>query len=322
MSAPADFIPVAEESALIVEIGAWTLMQACHESAAAFGVGADGPVGRRQPLAPPARAARPARRWSPTACARAGCPRARLRLEVKETVLLGAPKTARRNLEELRAIGVGLALDDFGTGYSSLRDLPVAAVKIDRSFVGRLGHAARATRRSSPRSSRWRGALGIDAIAEGVEHEAQAALLRELGCPLAQGYLFGAPGDPDNLRPVTTFEELDALSSRELHDRAVKRAEHRLDVKFFWRLIQEGTAADAAEGVARARRGGGRALEPPDARGAAPRRRRARGAPSDLHRLSAGQTLGIARIGPSGGFVFRGRLTALVRVMEIARAWS
>ena len=102
---------------------------------------------------------------------------------------------------------------------------------------------------------------------------------------------------------MTTFEELDALSTRELHDRAVKRAERRLDVKFFWRLIQEGTAAEAAEGTLERREERSRALEPSGARGAAPRRRRARGAPSDLHRLPA-QTLGIARIGPSGGLYF------------------
>ncbi|MEA2481571.1 MAG: hypothetical protein QOJ07_3493, partial [Thermoleophilaceae bacterium] len=192
MSAPADFIPVAEESALIVEIGAWTLMQACHETAAAFGLGADGPVvdvnlSRRQ-LAQPDLPALVAD------CLRSsGLPGSRLRLEVKETVLLGAPKTARRNLDDLRGMGVALVLDDFGTGYSSLRDLPVAAVKIDRSFVGQLGTNRGDTAIVSAIVSLAR-ALGIDAIAEGVEHEAQAALLRDLGCPLAQGYLFGAPG--------------------------------------------------------------------------------------------------------------------------------
>ena len=109
-------------------------------------------------------------------------------------MLQGAPAgRARATSTELRELGVGLALDDFGTGYSSLRDLPVQAVKIDRSFVGALGRSDEDTAIVSAIISLAR-ALGIDAIAEGVEDEAQAALLRELGCPLAQGYLFGAPG--------------------------------------------------------------------------------------------------------------------------------
>jgi diguanylate cyclase (GGDEF)-like protein/PAS domain S-box-containing protein len=192
MSAPADFIPVAEESALIVEIGGWTLMQACHESAAAFGVGFDGPVmdvnlSRRQ-LAQPDLPSVVAE-----CLASSGLPASRLRLELKEAVLQGAPKAARSVLEELREMGIAIALDDFGTGYSSLRDLPVAAVKIDRSFVDKLGQSPGDTAIVAAIVSLAR-ALGIDAIAEGVESEEQAAALRDLGCPLGQGYLFGAPG--------------------------------------------------------------------------------------------------------------------------------
>jgi EAL domain-containing protein (putative c-di-GMP-specific phosphodiesterase class I) len=192
MSAPADFIPVAEESALIVEIGAWTLMQACHETTAAFGVDPGGPVvsvnlSSRQ-LAQPDLPALVAD------CLRSsGLPAARLRLELKEAVLSGAPKTARQNLAELRSAGVGLALDDFGTGYTSLRDMPVSVVKIDRSFVHQLGASAGDEAIVAAIVS-LAGALGIDVIAEGVESEEQAAQLLELGCAYAQGFLFGAPG--------------------------------------------------------------------------------------------------------------------------------
>jgi len=191
MSAPADFIPVAEESALIVEIGAWTLLQACHESASAFGRG-EGPfvsvnVASRQVAQPDLPG------LVRDVLASSGLPAARLRLELKERTLQSAPKAARRNLEALREIGVGLALDNFGTGYSSLRDMPVHAVKIDRSFVGVLGTSRGDTAIVSAIIS-LSAALGIDAVAEGVEGEAQAALLTELGCPLAQGFLFGAPG--------------------------------------------------------------------------------------------------------------------------------
>jgi diguanylate cyclase (GGDEF)-like protein/PAS domain S-box-containing protein len=192
MSAPADFIPVAEESALIVEIGAWTLTQACHESAAAFGPEPDAPViwvnlSSRQLAQPDLPAL-------VEDCLRSSrLPASRLRLELKERVLQGAPKTARTNLAALRELGVGLALDDFGTGYSSLRDLPVQAVKIDRSFVHQLGRSTGDTAIVAAIVSLAR-ALGIDAIAEGVEVAEQASLLSELGCPLAQGFLFGAPG--------------------------------------------------------------------------------------------------------------------------------
>jgi diguanylate cyclase (GGDEF)-like protein/PAS domain S-box-containing protein len=191
MSAPADFIPVAEESALIVEIGAWALMQACHETAAAFGVSADGPIvnvnlSSRQ-LAQPDLPALVA-----DCLGASGLPAARLRLELKEGVLAGAPRIARQNLSELREAGVGLALDDFGTGYTSLRDMPVSAVKIDRSFVHQLGASPGDEAIVAGIISLAR-ALAIEAIAEGVETEAQAAALLELGCWFAQGFLFGAP---------------------------------------------------------------------------------------------------------------------------------
>jgi diguanylate cyclase (GGDEF)-like protein/PAS domain S-box-containing protein len=192
MSAPADFIPVAEESALIVEIGAWTLMQACHESAAGYGVDEDGPtvgvnLSRRE-------LAQPDLPGLVAGCLRSsGLPARRLRVEVKEAVLLGAPKAATDNLEKLRGAGVGLTLDGFGTGYSSLRNLQVTAVKIDRSFIGQLSRSPGDTAIVAAIVS-LAHALGIDAIAEGVESEEQADVLRALGCPMAQGYLFGAPG--------------------------------------------------------------------------------------------------------------------------------
>ena len=99
---------------------------------------------------------------------------------------------------------------------------------------------------------------------------------------------------------MTTFEELDALSSHELHDRAVKRAERHLDVKFFWRLLQEGTAADAADGDLERGEEQTAHWSRQVLDDAARRPRRGRGAAADLHRLPA-QTFGIARISPSGG---------------------
>jgi diguanylate cyclase (GGDEF)-like protein/PAS domain S-box-containing protein len=194
MSSPADFIPVAEESALIVEIGAWTLMQAAQECVSVHGRG-DGPsvwvnlAGRQ--LAQPDFPA-----LVLDCLGASGLPAARLKLELREQVIQQASKTALRNLADLRRLGVAVALDDFGTGYSSvghLRDLPVDSVKIDRSFIAALGGGAGDAAIVAAIVS-LAAALGLDAVAEGVEEESQAALLRELGCPLAQGFLFGAPG--------------------------------------------------------------------------------------------------------------------------------
>ena len=212
MSAPADFIPVAEESALIVEIGAWTLMQACHESAAAFGPGEDGPAIWVNLSRAPARAARPAGAGRGLPGARAGCRRGGCGSSSRSACCRARRRRRGATSRRCGSSGVGLALDDFGTGYSSLRDLPVRAVKIDRSFVAALGRQPGRRRRSWPRSSRWPRALGIDAIAEGVENEEQAAQLRGARVPVRAGLPVRRARPADNLRAVTTFEELDALS--------------------------------------------------------------------------------------------------------------
>ncbi|MEA2132710.1 MAG: hypothetical protein QOC68_619, partial [Solirubrobacteraceae bacterium] len=116
-------------------------------------------------------------------------------LELTEAALLGVTPAIVTNLEKLHELGIRLVLDDFGTGYSSfqhLKDFPIDMVKIDRSFVANLGrgeHDAAIVASVVSMAS----ALGLDVIAEGVESEMQAVALRELGCPLAQGYYFGPP---------------------------------------------------------------------------------------------------------------------------------
>jgi EAL domain-containing protein (putative c-di-GMP-specific phosphodiesterase class I) len=124
--------------------------------------------------------------------AETGLPAERLRLEFTEGAVHGATAAGLRALRELDRAGVGIVLDDFGTGYSSLghlRDLPLTALKIDRTFVGALDRGTSTVAAIASVAT----ALGLDAVAEGVETEAQAEALRELGCPLAQGFLFGAP---------------------------------------------------------------------------------------------------------------------------------
>jgi EAL domain-containing protein (putative c-di-GMP-specific phosphodiesterase class I) len=129
--------------------------------------------------------------------AETGLPADRLTLELTETALFDTTPRAVRVLGEAADMGVHLMLDDFGTGYSSLshlRRFHVDAVKIDRSFIAGIaqpGHDLAIVRAVLSMAAE----LEIEVVAEGVETAAQADLLRELGCPLAQGYLFGRP-DP------------------------------------------------------------------------------------------------------------------------------
>ncbi|GJG85477.1 hypothetical protein tb265_06580 [Gemmatimonadetes bacterium T265] len=203
---PAEFIPLAEASGLIVALGRWVLDAACR-AAAAWPAGPDGaPIGvavnvSGRQLEDPAFPGHVA-----AALADSGIGAARLTLEITESVLMRDTDAALRTLGALKTLGVRLAVDDFGTGYSSLRYLqqfPVDVLKIDKTFVDGIA------RRGAPGGhdaafARTIVALGetlaLNTVAEGVEHAGQAELLRAMGCTFGQGYLFARPLDDAALR--------------------------------------------------------------------------------------------------------------------------
>ncbi|WP_445216512.1 EAL domain-containing protein [Bradyrhizobium sp. Pa8] len=188
--APINFIPVAEETGLIVQLGEFVLRSACGD-AATWPDDVDVAVNLS-----PVQFKSPNLIASVTdALAASGLAARRLELEITESVLLQNSEATLTTLHELRAMGVRISLDDFGTGYSSLsylRSFPFDKIKIDRSFVSEL--ATREDSMAIIRAVTGLGrSLGIVTTAEGVENDAQLELLRREGCTQAQGYLFSKP---------------------------------------------------------------------------------------------------------------------------------
>ncbi len=192
---PADFIPVAEESGLIVEVGRLVLASACRQFMAwRQQLGDKAPTSVAVNLSP-VQLRHPTLLDDVQACLRAtGIQSRQLQLEVTES-LAAQDELARARLRELKALGLGLSLDDFGTGYSSLaclHQLPVDTVKIDRSFVSHA-ESSEYHRALIEATIRVAQTLGMSTVAEGIETEGQAALMAELQCGRGQGYLFSKP---------------------------------------------------------------------------------------------------------------------------------
>ena len=192
---PAEFVGVAEETGLILPLGDFVLAEACGQLARWRGAGI-GPPSLSMAVNVSIRQLEHAGFVDrvTTALNNAGLDPSALVLEVTESVLMD-DVTIVGQLSELRALGVQLAIDDFGTGYSSLdrlRRLPVATLKIDKSFVDELETAPAAEPLVAAMIA-MAHRLGLGVIAEGVETEGQLHALRELGCGSAQGYLFSRP---------------------------------------------------------------------------------------------------------------------------------
>jgi diguanylate cyclase (GGDEF)-like protein len=193
--APAEFIELAEETGVIVAVGAWVIEAACHQVCEWKRLQPGQPFTLSVNLSPvqvfeagivdTVRGALTRSRLDPSD----------LVLELTEEVMVKDTETAGRRLRELKALGVNLAIDDFGTGYSSLsylRRLPVDILKIDKSFVDGIaeGTTERAFAQAIVSLART---LGLQTVAEGVEQPEQVTTLRGLGCHVAQGYLFSEP---------------------------------------------------------------------------------------------------------------------------------
>ena len=223
---PTKFIPIAESSGLIFPIGEFALHEACRQTA----------DWRRRGLLPDEFVT-----WVNLSAtqlstpgvsdlvqrelAASGLPAASLGLEVTETAIVREPSSedARSELRELHELGVRIAIDDFGTGFSSLgqlRHFPVDMLKVDRSFVHGVEHSAKDAAITANLVS-LAHALGLTAIAEGIESDGQLDSLREVGCDYAQGFLFAHPvpaaeAERVLIEGISLEEEAPAIPSKTL----------------------------------------------------------------------------------------------------------
>jgi len=212
--APDAFIPLLEETGLIVEVGRWVLREACRQTAAwrhaGFPIDVAVNVSARQldtdELLEDVKDALRAAALGPQA----------LTIEITETTLMRDVERTVERLEQIKRLGVRIAIDDFGTGYSSLAHLqrfPVDALKIDRSFISGLRHNREGE--TLIRTLVQLGkALSIETFAEGIERQHELALLKDENCDNGQGYLFARPLDPAGIEGF--FAEAGIGAGREL----------------------------------------------------------------------------------------------------------
>ncbi len=210
---PCQFIPIAEETGLIVPIGRWVMKQVCRDAQGWPLIGGD--------------ACKVSLNISAVQFARedlvqivsstleeTGLDPSRLELEITESTVMQNIELSARQMAELRSLGVSIAIDDFGTGYSALsylQQLPVDFVKIDQSFVREMSHGANPARLVQA-IVRMAHGLGLKVTAEGIETQAQLTALRQFGCDQVQGFLLGRPRSlPDAPSAADFNEEAEAI---------------------------------------------------------------------------------------------------------------
>jgi diguanylate cyclase (GGDEF)-like protein/PAS domain S-box-containing protein len=209
---PARFVPLAEESGLIHDIGFWVLQEACKQTRYLL----------KQELFQGRMAINLSVRQIMQTdlilrfeqiIANSGCPPDMLQLEVTEGIFMGQMKNSVPVLDVFKKLGVSIAIDDFGTGYSSLsylKQLPIDKLKIDRSFIRDMPHDSDAVAITQAIVSLGKN-LGLRITAEGIETMAQQSLLQKMGCQEGQGYLYSPPV------PAEVFEQMLLEGSRTFH---------------------------------------------------------------------------------------------------------
>ena len=207
---PADFIPIAEETGLIIPLGEWVLKEACAEA-----VEWPEHIKVAVNLSPAQLNNRNLVNMVKAALDQSGMSPHKLQLEITETVLLQNTFTTLATLHELRKMGVQIALDDFGTGYSSLsylRSFPFDKIKIDRSFIQDLSNGAEPLAIVNAVAGLAK-CLNMTSTAEGVETREQMEVLQSIGCTEMQGYLFSKARPANEIRQFFTQGDMKKLGA-------------------------------------------------------------------------------------------------------------